>query len=258
MGSGLVTLRLSGSCWRSCAVIFFFFLQQSARRWERSFPQPSRMSCWLVTPHCSAESSPFLRAGASQAAALGSSRGAEQLLLCFVPNPGGWILAVGLPNAAVRGPAGPLLSASRGCAFGGFFFFPSCTIFRRRWTALARLQRQSSPCQEARCMVTLPASPWQGWESFSRCERTACGSRRLGAGCLGGAARAAPRSPWPGTAATNQTPGGLILPSPILPGFEPEQGGSRMEWFSSSPPLEPSTSSAMLRRERGLAVSRLQ
>lgn len=76
-----------------------------------------------MTPHCSAESSPFLRAGASQAAALGSSRGAEQLLLCFVPNPGGWILAVGLPNAAVRGPAGPLLSASRGCAFGGFFFF---------------------------------------------------------------------------------------------------------------------------------------
>lgn len=117
-----------------------------------------------------------------------------------------------------------------------FFFFPSCTIFRRRWTALAQLQRQSSPCQEARCMVTLPASPWQGWESFSRCERTACGSRRLGAGCLGGAARAAPRSPRPGTAATNQTPGGLILPSPILPGFEPEQGGSRMERFSSPPP----------------------
>lgn len=222
---------------------FFIFLQKSARRWERSFPQPSRRaSCWLVTPRCSAEPSPFLRAGASRAADLGSSGGAEQRLLCFVPNPGGWILAVGLPNAAARGPAGPSRSASRGCALSGFFFFPSCTIFRRRWTALAQLQRQSSPCQEARCMVTLPASPWQGWESFSRCERAACGSRRLGAGCLRGAARAALRSPRLGTAATNQTPGGGSSPAMSSPGFNWSKEAAGWRGFSPVllPPPSPS------------------
>lgn len=74
--------------------------------------------------------------------------------------------------------------------------FTWCTVFRR-WTVLAQGQRQPCPCQEARCMVTLPGSPWQGWEGFSRCDQTACGSRRFGAGCLQGTASSVfmPRKP---------------------------------------------------------------
>lgn len=191
-----------------------------------------------MTPH--SVQSPLLSSGQElrkQPPWDGAGR-AEQLLLCFVPNPGGWILAVGLPNTQILRCVVPLAPCSprAGVVRSVAFFFPSCTIFRRRWTALARLQRQSSPCQEARCMVTLPASPWQGWESFSRCERTACGSRRLGAGCLGGAARATPRSPPAGHCCHKPNLWWGILPSPVLPGLKPEQGGSRMERFSSPPP----------------------
>lgn len=139
-------------------------------------------------------------------------------------------------------------------------FFKLCTIFRRRWTVLARGQRQPSPCQEARCMVTLPGSPWQGWESFSRCDQTACGSRRSRAACLRGSTtlchRAGP-NPQPNTA-----PQRWVL---LLPGASSalwmalEQGAG---WKGSfpwpPPPPQPSTSSAMLWREQSLTVSRLQ
>lgn len=102
-------------------------------------------------------------------------------------------------------PGGRQSRALAPCAQRGvrllLVFYKPCTIFRRRWTVLARGQRQPSPCQEARCMVTLPGSPWQGWESFSRCDQTACGSRRSRAACLRGTPalchRARPASPPP-------------------------------------------------------------
>lgn len=102
---------------------------------------------------------------------------------------------VGHPSLA-GDKAVPWLCARSGvCGFRWRFFFKRCTIFRRRWTALARGQRQPSPCQEARCMVTLPGSPWQGWESFSRCDQTACGSRRSRAACLRGTTTLCHQSP---------------------------------------------------------------
>lgn len=125
---------------------------------------------------------------------------------------------MGHPSLAGDKAAPGLRARSGACGFL-VGFFKLCTIFRRRWTVLARGQRQPSPCQEARCMVTLPGSPWQGWESFSRCDQTACGSRRSRAACLRGSTALCHRA-WPNPP-PNTAPQRWVL---LLPGASSPYG----------------------------------
>lgn len=215
----------------------FFFLQQSARRWERSFPQPSRMSCWLVTPHCSAESSPFLRAGASQAAALGWSRGAEQLLLCFVPNPGGWILAVGLPNTQILRCVVPLAPCSprAGVVRSVAFFFLHALYSGGdglRWHGsrgnplLARKPDAWSHC------LPLPGKAGRASAGVSEQHAGAAGWAQA---ALEGPPEPRRGAPQPGTAATNQTCGGASSPAPSSLGLNRSKEAAGWRGFPPPP-----------------------